>query len=199
MAKLLADLYAPYYCAGGARPARTGELHNLSLQILLLLLRVLEQNLIGSERLGDEFSLYQEVAAIPDAQRVQAWMGQKADVCMDALVEHRREDEQALVLQARQYIHQRYGEPLTLEEVASRVHLSPNYFSRLFREQTGETFIRYVILYRVKEAKRRLLDSRYKVHEIGTLVGFRDSKHFYKVFKKNTGYTPSAYRDCFRA
>ncbi len=198
VAKQLADLYATYYFAGGDA-ARKSELHNVSLQILLLLLRVLEENLIGSERLGDEFSLYQEVASIPDAQRVQAWMGQKADECMDALVEHRREGEQALMMQARTYIHQHFGEALTLEQVAGQVHLSPNYFSRLFREQTGETFIRYVILYRIKEAKRLLLDSRYKVHEIGALVGFRDMKHFYKVFKKNTGYTPSAYRDCFRA
>jgi two-component system response regulator YesN len=78
--------------------------------------------------------------------------------------------------------------------VADIVHLSKNYFSFLFKKQTGLTFIDYLIELRIREAKRLLVQNEKRIYEVAALSGFKDVKYFGKMFKKGTGLTPLEYR-----
>lgn len=101
-----------------------------------------------------------------------------------------------LVIQkAKSYIQERYNQDISLEDVAEHVYLSPVYFSRLFKKQTGRNFTDYVTEIRMLRAMEYLRQPQYKVYEIGSIIGYRSTKYFFKLFKQYAGCTPSEYRN----
>lgn len=101
-----------------------------------------------------------------------------------------------LVIQkAKLYIQQKYNQDISLEDVAEHVYLSPVYFSRLFKKQTGRNFTDYVTEIRMIRAMEYLRQPQYKVYEIGSIVGYKSAKYFFKLFKQYAGCTPSEYRN----
>lgn len=96
--------------------------------------------------------------------------------------------------QIRQYIDRNYAQQLTLEEVADRFYLHPVYLSVMFKEKSGETFQDYLRRIRMERAKHLLLTTKYRIDRISVLIGYENTKYFYKVFKKETGFTPADYR-----
>ncbi|WP_420768626.1 response regulator [Parageobacillus thermoglucosidasius] len=95
---------------------------------------------------------------------------------------------------AKDYIDEHYHHPLTLEEVAEYVGISPCYFSKLFKDRFGMTFIDYVTDVRIARAKKEMADPNKSLKEICFLVGYNDPNYFSRVFKKHTGMSPSEYR-----
>ncbi|MCR8658819.1 AraC family transcriptional regulator [Paenibacillus endoradicis] len=95
---------------------------------------------------------------------------------------------------AVQYIEKNYERELSLEETAEHVHLNPYYFSKVFKQQTGETFIDYVTNIRIHHAKQWMRNKDISLKEICYLVGYNDPNYFSRVFKKVVGKTPSEYR-----
>ena len=101
----------------------------------------------------------------------------------------------ALIEQAKEYMHLNFAmSDLTLDKVAATVNVSPNYFSSLFNQETGTTFIEYLTDIRMEKAKDYLRCSSKKITEIGFLVGYLDSHYFSYIFKKTQNCTPSEYR-----
>ena len=77
---------------------------------------------------------------------------------------------------------------------ADKVCLSPNYFGDLIKKETGMSAQEYIQDKIIDLAKSMLLGSEKTISEISYDLGFQYSQHFNRVFKKNTGLTPSAYR-----
>jgi len=96
---------------------------------------------------------------------------------------------------ALDYIEERFADSISMNGVAERFYLNPSYFSKIFHEETGETFSKYVARLRVERAKQLLKDSALKVYEIAEHVGYNDFRHFAKVFKEHEGITPGQYRE----
>ncbi|MGG3007396.1 MULTISPECIES: helix-turn-helix domain-containing protein [Geobacillus] len=90
-----------------------------------------------------------------------------------------------------------YGYSLTLKEVADQVYLSPSYFSRLFKEEVGMTFVEYLSFVRVQKAKSLLRFSSLPIEVIAHNTGFSNPGYFATTFKKIVGKTPSEYREQF--
>lgn len=97
--------------------------------------------------------------------------------------------------QAVAYIRLHYAGELSLETVASRVFVNPNYFCLLFKQETGIGFIDYVHKVRIEKACEHLDGRKYKAYEIAAMVGYANEKYFGQIFKKLTGMTPSQYRE----
>lgn len=91
-------------------------------------------------------------------------------------------------------VKSRYSEGITLNEIADSLYLTPNYLSTLFSTNMGQSFSSYVTHYRVEKAKELLESGKYKVYEIGGMVGYKDPEYFSKVFKEIVGVLPSSYR-----
>ncbi|MFC0471401.1 response regulator [Halalkalibacter kiskunsagensis] len=102
--------------------------------------------------------------------------------------------QERLITNTISYIHSNYMEPLTLKSLAERVHLSEQYLGQLFKTVTGESFLSYLTNHRMKRACDLLKNPVLKVYEVSEKIGYTDSKHFTKVFKKMYGYTPKEYR-----
>ncbi|TBL71404.1 response regulator transcription factor [Paenibacillus thalictri] len=96
---------------------------------------------------------------------------------------------------AIEYICRHDLREITMQEVALHVSLNPSYFSKVFHDETGETFSKFVIRQRVDRAKKLLKLTTMKVYEIAEQIGYSDLRHFVRVFKENEGITPSQYRD----
>ncbi len=98
---------------------------------------------------------------------------------------------------AKQYVMQHYQEPITLETVCEDIGFSVNYFSTLFKRETGEGFAKYLTRVRMEEAKTLLRETSLPVAEICGRVGYSDRKHFTHTFHKDTGLNPAEYRKLY--
>lgn len=98
------------------------------------------------------------------------------------------------IQQALRFIQQHYRRPLSLEETAAAVHLSPGYFSECFHHETGISFVHYVQQLRLQFAASLLGGSQLPVTEICYAAGFHSLSHFIRTFKSRFQLSPSAYR-----
>ena len=110
----------------------------------------------------------------------------------------KEEHENQLVVRAQEYIRENYHRDLSLDEVSRHMDLSPYYFSKLFKEETGGNFVEYVTSLRITKAKELLAGDRGSMKEICGAVGYSDPNYFSRIFKKNTGVTPTEYRESER-
>ena len=97
--------------------------------------------------------------------------------------------------EVKRYMHERFAEPLSLQHIAERFYIHPNYFSRRFKEKFGEGFVDYLTDIRMRKAAEWLREDRFKIHQIAELVGFENATYFGTVFRKKFGVTPSQYRE----
>jgi AraC family transcriptional regulator len=96
--------------------------------------------------------------------------------------------------QARELLHARFDESLTLAEIADAVCVHPVYLARVFREQYGCTIGEYVRRLRIELACRQLATSDTPLVAIALTAGFADQSHFTKTFKRLVGVTPGQFR-----
>lgn len=92
-------------------------------------------------------------------------------------------------------IHNEFNRDLTLEELAERVFLSPNYLSILFKKEMKIGLNKYLNNFRLEKACSLLLNSNMKVIDIAKYIGFDNPSYFNRLFKNNFGMTPSIYRE----
>lgn len=93
-----------------------------------------------------------------------------------------------------EHIHLHYNRNLTIDELAERAHLHPNYLIRVFKRHFGTSPIQYVNRKRIDEAKWLLTSTDLLLAEIGENVGIPDVSYLSKLFKSSTGLSPTAYR-----
>ncbi|GLX67575.1 AraC family transcriptional regulator [Paenibacillus glycanilyticus] len=111
-------------------------------------------------------------------------------------IREQREQQTINVMdKAKQYIEQHFTEDLSLEETAEHVHLNPHYFSKVFKQQVGATFIDYLTGLRIDKAKQLIASAdELALKEVCFEVGYKDPNYFSRVFKRVTGVTPTEFR-----
>lgn len=93
------------------------------------------------------------------------------------------------------YLNENYASHISLDEIARNMYLSPVYISKLFKEETGESPINYLIQIRLDKAKDILLTDNYgSIKSVASAVGYEDVYYFSKLFKKYYGMAPAYYR-----
>ena len=100
-------------------------------------------------------------------------------------------DEISIVID---YLENNYAEDLRLENLATLVHLSPSYLSRLFKQRTGKTLSAFINEIRVDNATERLRNTELELQEIAMICGFSSMSSFYRVYKQICGITPTQMR-----
>ena len=104
------------------------------------------------------------------------------------------ERNRELISDITYYINTHFKEDITLEQLADMAHLSPFYFTKLFKAKTGYTPHEYVITTRLNHAKYLLSNTNLTIKEICFACGFASESRFCTSFKKFVGVTPSVYK-----
>lgn len=118
------------------------------------------------------------------------------DMVFGSLFENRKEDENLglTVKRTINMIHEFYKDGITLDEIAGKLGITPEYLSAQFQKEMGLNFSSYIRNYRIGKAKLMLVGSNMKVYEIAAEVGYSDPKYFSRVFRQVTGQKPDEYR-----
>lgn len=100
-----------------------------------------------------------------------------------------------IVRQAIDYIEEHYSEKLALQDVAEHCYVSQWHLSKLLNRHTGQSFYDLLNMARIRAAKRLLADPSLKIGDVCEMVGYADTGHFSRVFKKLAGISANEYRN----
>lgn len=93
-----------------------------------------------------------------------------------------------------EYISEHYCEKIYIEKLADMINVSPDYFTKMFRDSIGKTPIEYINGLRVNRAMRLLSETERSMAEIADDIGFCNPNYFHKIFKQYMDVSPLAYR-----
>ena len=130
-------------------------------------------------RAGDLFRLL-EVSCLLDLREAGKWI---------------KREKVRPINEAKRYITQHYAEPLNLDGICSQVGLSPNYFSTLFRKETGKTFLEFLLEIRINAAKELLRETRQTTDAVCESVGIHDLCNAGKILRFPLPH-PQEFRRC---
>ena len=101
----------------------------------------------------------------------------------------------SLVRRVKKYVLANYYRDISLTEIAQIMEVNPNYLSRAFSKEYGDSLISYINSVRLQAASSLLKNTNLKNYEIAERVGYQSVEHFGRIFKKMTGCTPGEYRN----
>lgn len=111
------------------------------------------------------------------------------------IISKREEQTSGVIAKAKAFIEDNYNKDISLDDVSRNVDISPYYFSKLFKEETGENFIEYLTNLRIEKAKKLLHNKEISIKNVCIETGYSDPNYFSRIFKKQVGITPTEYRE----
>lgn len=138
--------------------------------------------------------LHKEMVEIDSLAQLKDWLTDRLQSAIAVAVEVMGQSARSEVREACDYVSRNLDKRISLEEVADKLYLNPSYFSRLFKKETGETFIEYVTRMKIQRAKELLDQTDHSVGKICEMLGYDNQSYFIKLFKSHTGVTPLEYR-----
>ncbi len=114
---------------------------------------------------------------------------------LDKLDTEEKKPNTKAVKQAIDYIREHYMQDISVEAIAEKQYLTPNYFNMIFKREIGQSVGKYLTCYRLKMAEELLKNTNMKIIEIGQAVGYTNNSYFCLLFKNYYGMTPIKYRE----
>lgn len=137
-------------------------------------------------------------AAIPQLLKRESfdqWLLPIAMKLNSAMDEGRDNATKQIIEQAKQYILDNYQDSgLSVEQICRHLHMSPAYFSTMFKKVTGQTYVNYLTEIRLNKAVELLNMTDDKTYVIASKVGYQEQNYFSYVFKKKFGVSPTKFR-----
>lgn len=148
---------------------------------------------------GEEHILWQKIGRFDTIPDVWQWMKNIIIEVTRFIYTRQSGKNSNAVNTIREILDTRYIEHITIEDLAKKVFLTPNYISNIFKESVGDSVIDYLTKVRMKHAARLLSDPVLKIYEVAEAVGFANNSYFANVFKGMYGVTPKEYREKIKA
>jgi len=135
-----------------------------------------------------------ELARLREQENFCIWTVQVLDKLMDGVYETRHAKNYQRLKRAMDFIETHYREPLTVEQIAENIYLSPSRLSHIIKNELDITLVDYILKIRIDKAKGLLRERELPISQIALEVGFPDQSYFTKVFKKIEKCTPKIFR-----
>lgn len=113
---------------------------------------------------------------------------------IDIITDFKLNQKDNIVIKACEYVLENIENDINLKDVSEHFFISRNYFCSLFKKETGENFLEYVTKAKIERAKILLKENNYKAYEVSSILGYKETAYFSKLFKKYTGHSPTEYR-----
>ena len=151
------------------------------------------EEIFAEDPLGpDPFTVIQSML---NRENFSRWLYQTALKINNALSRERDYAARQVIEKAKQYIMDNYQDPgLSVEQICRYLHMSPAYFSTMFKKATGQTYIAYLTEVRLNKAVDLLNMTDEKTYVIASQVGYQEQNYFSYVFKKRFGVSPTKFR-----
>lgn len=173
------------------------EIRAYVMEILSMVFQIVWRNNLYSEQRVTERTrdAYRFTEAGFSLEQFQGWLSELC-LCMGGyLVERRMSAGKLLVTEALRYIKENYADPtLSVERLCEHLHVSASYFSSVFKQETGQSYVQHLTETRMMEALRLLRETDEKTYVIAAKVGYEDPNYFSYAFRKHFGGSPSKFR-----
>lgn len=116
---------------------------------------------------------------------------------LEYVAEEKKSKDIKPIREIKKYIEKNYMDEISLGHLAELVDMNASYLSSVFKKETGMTYSEYLILCRVKQASRLLVETNLSISEIAHRSGYQDARYFSKQFSKQVGLKPSEYRKLY--
>jgi two-component system response regulator YesN len=169
--------------------------------------RVLADTLSGFEAIGVDYrdipgignSPFAKLSTFKTLEDMERWIVEVLDGARGVLIGRQQTQSRLKAIAAEEFIHGHYMEPdLSLRTVCRALAVSKSYLSPVFKAYSGMTLVEYLTRVRMDQAKLLLSSGDRKVYEVAEAVGFRDAHYFSLTFKKQTGRSPTDFREIVR-
>jgi AraC-like DNA-binding protein/ligand-binding sensor protein len=165
------------------------------LELIVLLSRAAVKGGADAELIfGLNYEYLKEIGKFNNIEDLAYWLSAIMNRFTDHVFHFGDVKHADVIFKAVNYIKAHYMKKITLDDVSKAVYLSPAYFSRVFKEETGYNFTGYLNKTRIEESKKLLRNARVNLSDIAGMVGYEDQSYFSKVFKKLTGMSPLRFR-----
>lgn len=145
-----------------------------------------------------DFEFFNQINEIDNIDDFESCLKQRIETMIDYLEKSRKGNKRKIVQMALDFINEHFNEQITLANISEVVLLNPSYFCKIFKSETGDSFTKYLMNYRIDKAVELMGDPTLKIYEIAEQVGYNDVQYFTKIFKSIKGVTPTQYRDKVR-
>ena len=149
----------------------------------------------GHRYYGNENDLFSVMNAMTGMGDIRDFMKDFFMEVIKELEKTKQSKNSYLVSQALKFMDVYQDGSVTLVSVAERLQIHPSYLSKIFKQETGESFSEHLIKNKMNSAKHLLKTTNQKVYEIANNLGYKDVAHFTKLFKKTFGVSPTEYRN----
>lgn len=175
------------------------DLHDGVFSVLAMIMAIGER--FGREHcslvdiFGQRYNYPEKLKRIEDEKGLKMWLTNYLAWILDYCSSRLELSQSDVVVRAKHYVLSNYTDSgLTLGKVAEYVGLSEKYLTNRFTHESGETFSDYLTGVRLQKAKELLKTTSFKIYEIAEMVGYNNTEHFNRMFKKNVGVSPSQFR-----
>ena len=165
-------------------------------EIVILLSRILISRGADPNRVfGLNYDALDELEGLGEVNEIAPWMARIVRSFSSSVLRLPANAVHTTILRrAVDYVADSYRGRVSLSIAAALAGVSPSYLSRVFSQEMGETFSRYVRRIRVQRAEELLTGTDLPIAEIAEACGFADQSHLTQAFRRDTGTTPAAYR-----
>jgi two-component system response regulator YesN len=165
------------------------------LELIIILSRAaVEAGAKIEEMLGMRYGFITELSGIKDQETLCLWVVKVLEKLIGGIYETRHTKNYQRIKKTLDFIETHYNDPLSVEQIAKEVYLSPSRLSHVIKSELGITLGDYISKVRVEKAKVQLKDRELPISQIALGVGYPDQSYFTKVFKKIEKCTPKDFR-----
>jgi len=147
-----------------------------------------------NEFLGRNILSLESISKFTTIEQLENWIINILKSMNELMLKQNMPEKRDVVEEVKVYLSRNFDKDITLTDISEKFFINPYYFSQLFKKKTGDTYQNYLTNLRISRAVKLLEKTDLKIYEICEMVGYTDTNHFYKIFKRIMGVRPAEYR-----